>query len=448
MLKRSSLNKTNDKMKTFKLFLLTGLAAFTLNAQAQKDCNSAAKENFGSDETECRKNISLYSEYLKQSNYADAVKYWRAAYKLCPEFKPSLYTNGQIMYKSFIDAEKDEAKKELLIDTLLGLYDQQIKIFGDCPEYYENKGAAALKYRQKKSEIAYEAYGKYIELKGCDASASSIYGYYTSLYLRYRAKAVDCNKMVDEYIKLSDCLDKSCSATPDDQTCKLARETMDKYAAGCLGCDKLIEIYTKKFEALPADNESQIKELTKMSDMLAKKECTGDIVDKIAEKLYELDPNHKAAYAIAQSNASKNKNTEALKWTKQAIEQCGDCEESLKYKLFAAKLSGTSGTAKSYALDIISNDKTGEYKCDAYLILARCIAANQCGENDFQRKFSYCLALDYLDKAKAAGCTNTGSLYASYQALCPTANEAFTYGKKEGEAISVCGESSKLRLAK
>lgn len=437
--------KTN-KMKTFKVLFIAGLTALQMNVQAQ-DCNSNAKENFGSDEPECRKNISLYSEYLKQGNYPDAIKYWRAAMKVCPSFKPSLYTNGQIMYKSFIDAEKDETKKEALIDTLLSLYDEQIKLFGNCPEYFESKGAAALKYRQKKSEISYDAYSKYIDLKGCDATPSAIYGYYTSLYLRYRAKAVDCNKMVDDYIKLSDCLDKSCAATPDDQTCKLARETMDKYAAGCLGCDKLIEIYTKKFDALPADKDAAIKELTKMSDMLGKKECKGDLVDKIAEKLYELDPNHKAAYALALSNYGKGKYSEALKWIKQAIEGCGECEEAIKYKSLAATVAqaaGSCSSAMSYARDVIAKDATGTYKCDAYIVLARCIAASSYGENEFQRKWVYCLALDYLDKAKANGCS-VGGLYANYQASCPSKNDAFIYGMEAGDPITVLGESTKLR---
>lgn len=438
-------------MKALKTFLLVGIAAFTFTAKAQQtECNSNPKENFGSDETECRKNISLYSEYLKQSNYKDALKYWRATYKICPEFKPSLYTNGQIMYKSFIDAEKDAATKELLIDTLLSLYDQQINIFGPCPEYYESKGAAALKYRQSKPEISNEAYGKYFDIKKEQGSASAAYGYYTSLYLLYRGKKVDCNKMVDEYLRINGYLDISCKDTPDDSNCKLARETMDKYAAGCLSADKLIEIYTKKFESLPTDKDAQIKEITKMLDMLNKKEAKGDLIDKMAEKLYELEPSHAAAYALASSNAGKGKNAEALKWIKQAIEQCGDCEELVKYQLMAAQIAQASGncsSAMSYARTVIAKDATGTYKCDAYLILARCIAGSSSGENEFERKFVYCLALDYLDKAKANGC-NVSSLYGAYQSRCPSKNDAFTYGKNEGDPISVLGESSKLRIAK
>ncbi len=437
-------------MKTIKIFLLAGFTMMNVVSFSQKECNDNPAENFGSDEAECRKCISLYGEYLRQENYDDAIKYWRCTYKICPEFKPSLYINGQIIYKHFIDKEQDAAVKEKLIDTLQGLYEQQIKIFGDCPDYYENFGSNMLKYRQKKPEVSHEAFKKYLEIMKEKSSAISVYGYYTTLYILYRGNKVDCNKMVDEYMRLNGYLDISYKDNQADGTLKLARETMDKYAAGCLSCDKLLEIYTKKFDALPADKESQLKELSKMSDMLSKKECSGDLVDKIAEKMYELEPNHKAAYALANSAKSKGKNSEALKWTKEAIDQGGDAEEIGKYYLMAAGLSqavGNCSSAKTYANQAIAADKDGSLKCDAYKIIAACAAANQCGDNDFERKFSYCLALDYLDKAKAAGC-NVSALYSSYLSRCPTSQEAFTYGKKEGDPISSCGESTKLRIAK
>lgn len=434
-------------MKKIKIFLLAGFTLMSLFSNAQKECNDNPKENFGSDEAECRKNISLYSEYLRQGNYKDAIKYWRATYKICPEFKPSLYTNGQIMYKEFIDNEADAAVKEKLIDTLQSLYEQQIKLFGDCPDYYENYGSNMLKYRQKQPEISHNAFKKYIEIMKEKSSCVSIYGYYTTLYILYRNKKVECNQMVDDYMKLSEYLAKKVDGDPS--TCQLATETLDKYAAGCLSCDVLTKIYTKNFEVLPADKDAKLKELAKMSDMLSKKECSGDIVDKIAEMMYELEPNHKAAYALANSAKSKNKNSDALKYTKEAIELCNGCDEIAKYYLAAASLSqslGNCSSAKSYANQAIAADKDGSVKCDAYKIIAACVAANQCGDNDFERSFSYCLALDYLDKAKAAGC-NVSSLYASYLSRCPSKNDAFTYGKKEGDAINVCGESTKLRIA-
>lgn len=436
-------------MKTIKILFLAGFTLMNIASFAQKECNDNPAENFGSDEAECRKSISLYGEYLRQGAYEDAIKYWRSAYKFCPEFKPSLYINGQIIYKHFIDEEKDEATKEKLIDTLQGLYEQQIKIFGDCPDYYESFGTNMLKYRQKKPNISHDAFKKYIEMMTDKSSAVSVYGYYTTLYILYRNNKVDCNAMVDEYMRLNGYLDIGYKDNQADGTLKLARETMDKYAAGCLSCDKLMEIYTKKFDALPAEKDAQLKELSKMSDMLSKKECSGDLVDKIAEKMYELEPNHQAAFALANSAKSKGKNSEALKWTKEAIDQGAGSEELGKYYLMAASLSqavGNCSSAKSYANQAIGADKDGSLKCDAYKVLAACAAANQCGENDFERRFAYCLALDYLDKAKAAGC-NVSSLYASYLSRCPSKNDAFTYGKKEGDAISVCGESTKLRIA-
>ena len=40
---------------------------------------------FGTDSIECVKNISVYREFVKQKNYADAVSPWRWAYLNCPK---------------------------------------------------------------------------------------------------------------------------------------------------------------------------------------------------------------------------------------------------------------------------------------------------------------------------------------------------------------------------
>ena len=78
----------------------------------------------------CLESLSLYIEFFKQKNYNDAIVGWRQAVEICPKSRKSLYINGSKMYKSFIKEEKDPAKRDLLVDTLLALYDKRIENFG------------------------------------------------------------------------------------------------------------------------------------------------------------------------------------------------------------------------------------------------------------------------------------------------------------------------------
>ena len=78
--------KPNTMKKIFTIIavMLGGIA----NAQ---ECATQAEANYGADENESKKFISLYSEPLKQKNYQEAAEYWWMAQTAAPNYKPNLY---------------------------------------------------------------------------------------------------------------------------------------------------------------------------------------------------------------------------------------------------------------------------------------------------------------------------------------------------------------------
>ena len=56
-----------NKIFTFLLLTSVILTSFSQN------CFEASKANWGEDSLECRKNVSLYSEFMKQKVFADAA---------------------------------------------------------------------------------------------------------------------------------------------------------------------------------------------------------------------------------------------------------------------------------------------------------------------------------------------------------------------------------------
>ena len=59
-----------------KLFASIGYLLFFLTFSSQ-DCFQASKANWGEDSLECRKNVSLYSEFMKQKVFPEAAKFWK-----------------------------------------------------------------------------------------------------------------------------------------------------------------------------------------------------------------------------------------------------------------------------------------------------------------------------------------------------------------------------------
>ena len=112
------------------LFIFTFLMSFS------QDCFQASKTNWGNDSLECRKNVSLYSEFMKQKVFADAAIFWTKTQNYCPKYKPNLYANGAYIYKNIIKTKKKEKSSQvnLYFDSLYLVYDQWILNFGICDE--------------------------------------------------------------------------------------------------------------------------------------------------------------------------------------------------------------------------------------------------------------------------------------------------------------------------
>ena len=79
-----------------RIVILVGILLFSFNANAQG--------KFGANEQECKENLSMFREYYKQKNYADAYTPWMWAFKNCPESSQNIYKNGPKIIKQKIIA--------------------------------------------------------------------------------------------------------------------------------------------------------------------------------------------------------------------------------------------------------------------------------------------------------------------------------------------------------
>lgn len=411
---------TTEKMKTAKKLILTILALTAFNF------SFAQKEDWGSDSAECRKNVSLYNEPMRQKNYDEALIYLRKVYAICPKYKESIYINGAIIYRDKIDKEKDPATKEKYIDTLISvIYEKQLEYFGRKTTSLERYGNDMMKYRQSTPMVAYKIFKEIIDAEKENSSCIAIMRYYQTLVLLYNKKepGFDVAKMVEEYFKCRDYMDKTTIAHPDDKNCATASGELDNLALNFLSCELLVPNLTKSYEKLPAEKDARLPELKKMASILEKRNCTdSDLFEKISIEIVEAEPSHNAYYNIGLSKLKKKKYSEANDFFKKAIDACGECENLCDYYIGAAKANlgaGSYSTAATFARQSIGKCKDNS---EAYSIIAQAIAGTDCGANDFERKCRYWLAYDYAKKA------GNGSLMSNYKSRFPTKAEIFDHG--------------------
>ena len=149
-----------------KFFVLAfGICLFTGVVNAQ-----TLDSKFGIDSAKTIEQASIYSEFVKQKNYKDALPAWRYVFNNAPRFQLNTYVRGEdIMMNMYM-----QTKNPAYVDTLMMVYDQWIKYFGDHSRFGEGytlgkKGFNLYRLKTNDVAAAKEAYGylyKSYEMEG------------------------------------------------------------------------------------------------------------------------------------------------------------------------------------------------------------------------------------------------------------------------------------------
>ena len=414
---------------------------------------------FGSDSAKCVMNSSLYREFVKQKNYADAVDGWRIAYGICPRSTKQLYKDGEKIYKFFIKKAKKAKDKEAVdkyLDTLMQIYDQRIEMYHDTAIVYGRQGYTLYKYRKSDYEKAYNKMLFSVNAKKVSAAYIQSFMYATSKM--YKEKKIDAGTVVENFSKSSEILDKDIAAQKD--TTKKAKliKVKDNISgifakSGAASCDVLTAYYTPKFEASPADVDL-LKTITKFLDM---NKCTDSkLFFDASEALYPIEPSGPAAYNIAILSVKSNNLTKAAEYYKKAIELVDERETKAKYYLDLAKIYAKQGqyaVARTNAINAIKNRSNWG---DPYIFIGKIYAsaASSCGSKKIEKSAVYWAVVDKFIKAKSVDPSVAGEankLIGQYSAYFPTKEDAFFEGITEGASYTVecwINETTKARFHK
>ena len=135
-------------------------------------------EKYGADSIRCVRQLSLYTEFVKQNNLTDAYKPWSVLFIEFPIATKNIYVGGPSVIKNKL---KDAANREIqehYLDTLFMMYDQRIKFFGNDKKTGKGyvlglKGIDLLKFRKEQVEDAYKILMESIQLEGSHCNAGN-----------------------------------------------------------------------------------------------------------------------------------------------------------------------------------------------------------------------------------------------------------------------------------
>ena len=167
--------------KVMKMKMLTSAFALTLLTLAGNLAFAQCKEyKWPDDKAKAEESVAIYGDAMKQGNYRGATAAWRWMLSNAPNWNTKLYIDGAEIYDKLAEKETDPAKKQVLIDSLMSIYDMRIKSCGEEATVLNRKAGALFKHSVKNKEKSAELlalYDKVFELNGNNVSDPSLLNY-------------------------------------------------------------------------------------------------------------------------------------------------------------------------------------------------------------------------------------------------------------------------------
>jgi len=365
---------------------------------------------------------SLYIEYFKQNAYIDAWPHWKYLFINAPSFNKGLYVNGATMATDFIQKEKNADRKNQLIDTLMLIYDQRIKYFGEEGYVLGRKGSDLFKFRPSDYEKAYQFLMKSIEIEG-NKSAKTVPYYFmaTSVYMLKDKKITD-QVMMDNFIKVNDIVQFNLNNGAEGWDA-VQNNVLD-VVKDVLKCDMLVTNFANLFNA----NKENLSVLKRFQSIMEARSCTDNTTYiQISEQIFRMEPVAKSAYSLGIYYLGKNDYTKAINYFDKAYSLENENTIKAKYALAVAeayKRSNNFPQARSWAQKASAALPESP---DPYLFIGHLYASSykNCGNTSFEQKAALWAAVDQFVIARSKGSTEASEYISRYSAMFPTKEDAF-----------------------
>jgi tetratricopeptide (TPR) repeat protein len=158
------------------------------------------------DKKKAEESLAIYGDAFKSGNYKEAKGPLLWLINNAPKVNRQIYIDAADMYDKAATAETDAAKKQILIDSMLTMYDLRIKSCGEEASVLNRKANASFKHNYKNKEKLpglLELFDKVFEMNGNNVSDATLPTYMnlTDLNSKY-VKNLSCDQVMQRYDKL------------------------------------------------------------------------------------------------------------------------------------------------------------------------------------------------------------------------------------------------------
>ena len=450
-----------------KIFLFAVSILVTAGAYAQKGIDTGTQYGSGQDSIECIKNLNLFIGESKNKNYKDAFIYFKKLYEECPGAHLSIYQYGADIYNDWlIPQESDVAKRDILIDELMLLFDNRIKYFGDRKNFGKDwiisrKAQSYNQYKGEKTDhnLIYQWTGEAVNEFGdkTEASAVSLY-VFSSLKLMQNDESLK-ERYIEDFLKASAIFEAGIATAKaanndkevDNITSRKSEMEGMFTTSGAADCETLQSIYAPKVE----ENKDNLEFLKKTMAIFYSVNCSdADVSVAASEYAHKIEPTAESAATLGIKAYKSGDYATAEKLFEQSIEMSDNSERNAGLYYL---LSGIAMDKKQY-----SKVKQLALKClkenpnygRAYISIAHAYAYSARSiypDDAVLYKCVYFAAIDKLEKARQVDpsvADDARRFIAQYKEYLPSAEDMFFHPDLKGETFTIggwIGETVKIK---
>lgn len=406
----------------------------------------SAQGKYGADSAECIKYLSYYKEYYKSKNYDSALPNWRKAYSLCPPTaNQTMLVDGTTLVRKLITKNAANAEyRNALIDTLFSIHRTRAEYY---PKYkvvaMNNLGFDMANFYKNDAQKLFEGLNEVIAANKELTKPSVLLIDLNAAIQMYQNNELDADALISVYQNNMAYLEQ---AVPTDAN---AKEDLEKVkddmeslfiSSKVASCEKILEVYTPRYEAAPEDL-ALVSNIVKM--MSSADDCTdNDLYLNAATSLHKLQPSSQSAYFLYKLNAARGNFDEAVKYIAEALIYPEiSVETAADYNYEAATFCVKNGkNAKALEFANKSMELADSYKGKAYFLIGTIWGATTCNGDEISRRAPYWVAYDYMIKAKEADpslAEDCNRMMSQYRVYFPQTAEAFMYDLTDGKPYKV-----------
>ncbi len=409
--------------------------------------NMAAQGKYGADSAECIKYLNYYQEYYKQKNYEAALPNWRKAYQICPaSASQNMFIHGTTLLTSVFNKTKNQA----VADSILTLQDQRLAQYPKQKNsILNNKGSYIVNFKGGDSKFVYENLSAIIKELGGETRASILVNNLQAAIKLFQEEALKADDVIAAYNNAVACIESAVPKNPEEaeQNAKVRNDLESIFAGSKVAsCENILNIFGPRFEADP-ENVALATTIVKL--MNTAEDClNNDLYLKSVTLMHKNEPSANTAYYLYRLHSANGNTAQAVNYLEEAIaypgiEKADKAQYTYELANFCLK---NNMKAKAYASAKDAAELGCGYTGKAYYLIGTIWGSTSCGGNEIERRAPYWVAVDFLQKAKAADpslADDANRLIGQYSAYFPQAAEAFMYDLTAGQSYSLsCGGMS------